>query len=418
VPARPSPSQIARRRLVAAGLALVVAACIAIAVTVAVGGLGVAKTTRSSTTSSRARTPTSTTAPRSYQVSSMHTAAFVDDCNACSTFNFLHGGSTPGRVLTTEIWFPTYGGTAPAAGHGSFPLIVFAHGFDLLPTDYQPLIDAWVLAGYVVAAPIFPDTNADAAGPVIAVSNRTGSFPTSAGTPENDVANQPGDVSFVLSQLVQDDTQQGAGPLGFLYQLFDSAKIAVAGQSDGASTVVGLFYNTCCSAAVHVGAVAALSGQKSAYFSGSWFTRPGPPLLVTQGTDDACNEPANSVDLYDSATGVPARYFLTLTGATHLEAYTRPDSLEQVVARVTTDFFDVELNYRPVTGATLAAAGDTPVSELTATAPAPALAPVPTWAYTAESDEDPCSIDFTGPPEPASTTTAAAASTTAASSGA
>jgi len=217
----------------------------------------------------------------------------------------------------------------------------------------------------------------------------------------------------VLSELVQDDTQQVAGPLGFLYQLFDPTKIAVAGQSDGASTVAGLFYNTCCSVAVHVGAVAVLSGQKSAYFAGSWFTRPGPPLLVTQGTDDACNEPANSVGLYDAAPESPAKYFLTLTGATHLEAYVRADSYEQVVARVTTEFFDIELDHGSVAERALVTAGDTPVSQLTASASAPALAPVPTWPYTAESAEDPCSINFTGPPGAASTTTTTVSASTA-----
>jgi hypothetical protein len=410
MPPGPSSSQVKRRRLVAACLALVVGAGIAVAVTVAVGGLGVAKkTSGSSTTASGTSGPTSTTAVRSYQVSGMHTAPFVDNCSTCTTFNFLHGGSTPGRVLTTEIWYPTYGGAGPAAGHGTLPLIVFAHGFDLLPTDYQPLIDAWVDAGYVVAAPVFPDTNANAAAPVIALSNATGSFPTSGGTPENDLVHQPADVAFVLSQLVQYDTEQQSGPFGFLFQLFDSTKIGVAGQSDGASTVAGLFYNTCCSATVHVGAVAVLSGQRSSYYSASgWFTHSGPPLLVAQGTDDACNEPANSVGLYDAAPSNASKYFLTLSGATHLEAYVRADSLEQVVARVTIDFFDIELNHRSVTAPELVAAGDTPLSQLIASATAPALAPVATWEYTAESAEDPCSINFTGPPGAASTTTSPA----------
>ena len=45
---------------------------------------------------------------------------------------------------------------APAAREfGPFPLIVFGHGFDVTPSVYARLLQAWTRAGYVVASPVF-----------------------------------------------------------------------------------------------------------------------------------------------------------------------------------------------------------------------------------------------------------------------
>ena len=79
------------------------------------------------------------------------------------------GRSVP-RSLTTIIRYPAVGSpsrndrlvAAPAKSAGPFPLIVFAHGFNITPTPYAPMLRAWVRAGFVVAAPIFPLTNAAA----------------------------------------------------------------------------------------------------------------------------------------------------------------------------------------------------------------------------------------------------------------
>lgn len=53
------------------------------------------------------------------------------------------------RTLKTTIWLP-------APPHGSYPLIVFAHGCGESARDFAPMLEAWAAAGYVVAAPDFP----------------------------------------------------------------------------------------------------------------------------------------------------------------------------------------------------------------------------------------------------------------------
>jgi predicted dienelactone hydrolase len=93
--------------------------------------------------------------------------------------HFQTGASGP-RVLVTDIRYPAH-------GRPPYPLVVFAHGFALTPTPYVRLLDAWARAGYVVAAPAFPVERAGAPG----------------GPSESDLPNEPGDIHFVISQLLR-----------------------------------------------------------------------------------------------------------------------------------------------------------------------------------------------------------------------
>jgi predicted dienelactone hydrolase len=97
------------------------------------------------------------------------------------------------RPLVTEIWYPARGDPSrvavhgrPATAAGPFPLIVFGHGFDSTPTIYARLLEAWARAGYVVAAPVFPLSNEHAPG----------------GPDEDDIVNQPRDMSFVITKML------------------------------------------------------------------------------------------------------------------------------------------------------------------------------------------------------------------------
>src|SRR5262245_34754190 len=110
------------------------------------------------------------------------------------TFAFVDGGrptppngsfpGAPTRTLTTEVWYPA---TAPGrdtaldmAG-APYPLVVHSHGFLDGRTGEAYLAQHLASRGYVVAAPDYPLSNGGAPG-----------GPTFA-----DVANQPGDWSFV-----------------------------------------------------------------------------------------------------------------------------------------------------------------------------------------------------------------------------
>jgi predicted dienelactone hydrolase len=131
------------------------------------------------------------------------------------------------RTLVTVVRYPAVGApsardlpkAAPERAAGPFPLVVFAHGYRLAPYTYTLLLRAWTHAGYVVAAPAFPLTNADAPG-----------------VDRSDLINQPQDLRFVISRLL---AQRGA-PLG---GVIDVTRIALGGHSDGVDTALAIAYD-------------------------------------------------------------------------------------------------------------------------------------------------------------------------------
>lgn len=91
------------------------------------------------------------------------------------------GSETSGadsRTLVTTIYLPD----AP----GPRPWIVFAHGLSGHPDKFRSLLTTWAEAGYVVAAPAFPSTNAEVPG---SEKNAADGF------------EQPADVRFVIDEL-------------------------------------------------------------------------------------------------------------------------------------------------------------------------------------------------------------------------
>ena len=277
----------------------------------------------------------------------MHLAVGIARCTFTDptreTKNYGTGALTPGRTMITEIRYPTLSpkpgesespGANPARRHGPFPLVVFAHGYDLTPDTYKNLLDVWARAGFVVAAPLFPDTNAnavDALGKIFA--------------PEADDANQPGDVASLVKRTLADATAASSGcPL--LDGLVKPGGAAIAGQSDGAVTVDALAYAAAYQVpGTPIKAVISLSGEEYPAPSGAptpyASVNGGPPLLVTQSATDTCNPPQYSRTFY-GAIDQPDKWFLEIRDANHLPPYTGslPAQLPQfnVVSAVTTTF--------------------------------------------------------------------------------
>lgn len=202
-------------------------------------------------------------------------------------------------------------------------MIVFAHGYGLLPATYRRLLDAWAYAGYVVAAPIFPLTNADAPG----------------GPNESDLINQPRDVSFVISRLIA----LSALTRGVLAGRIDPTRIAVAGQSDGGVTALAAAYDQRFRDP-RIRAAIVMSGARLSGMGA--FPRRGPPLLAVQGTDDTINAPATT-EAYFSAARRP-KYLVWLLGAEHLPPYTGEEPQLRVVERLTLAFLGHYLLRRPL----------------------------------------------------------------------
>lgn len=238
---------------------------------------------------------------------------FVDHSR---TIRLPDGRRVP-RSLETVVRYP-------AAG-GSYPLIVFGHGFALTPARYASLLRAWTEAGYVVAAPVFPLGNAAAPG----------------GPNEADLINQPKDMSFVITRLLA---------LNALAGKIDSSRIAIAGHSDGAETALAVAYD-------HrfrdprVGAAIVLSG--AALPGMGAFPLNGPPLLAVQGTADPINAPSNSAGFFRLARR--PKFLLWLLGASHLPPYTDQQPQLGIVERATTAFLDHYLKGRPLRTFELAA---------------------------------------------------------------
>ena len=192
---------------------------------------------------------------------------------------------------------------------------MFAHGLGATPQSYEALLSRWAAAGYVVAAPLFPLTNATTPG----------------GTDPDDVFHQPGDVSYVITSVLQASAET-SGPLA---GLVDSHEVGVAGHSEGAITTLG-FFNTCCRDS-RVKAAEVLDGDPEAYPSGRYDYRGVPPMLVVHGTADTLLPYDQMVGVFNSATG--PKGLLALDGAGHGNWIAPSTPWFPSAVQTTTDFF-------------------------------------------------------------------------------
>lgn len=227
-------------------------------------------------------------------------------------------GRDESRALRVVVSYPLIAPvTAARPGGGLFPLVIFAPGYRQCVASYNPLRHVWSSAGYVVAAIQFPRTNCHVQVP-----------------DEADLASQPGDVSYVIGQLISADHR----PAGRLSGLIDTAKIAVAGHSDGGDTVAAVVGSTCCFDR-RVSAAVVLAGAEWPPLPGRYFATPTAPMLFVQGTADTWNPPAASMQLYQADTR-GRRYYLDLLGADHFSPYEGSGPTERLVSTVTLDFLD------------------------------------------------------------------------------
>jgi len=227
----------------------------------------------------------------------------------------LPDGKRVPRSLETIVRDPVLG--------GPHPLIVFAHGFALTPATYGGLLSAWARAGYVVAAPAFPLEKADALG----------------GPSQSDLVNEPGDVRFVISRLLNLDARPG----GVLHHTIDPARIAVAGHSDGGVTALAVAYDRRFRDA-RLRAAIVLSGAELPGM-GSFAPR-GPPLLAVQGTADPINAPATTAAYFGRAHR--PKFLLWLLGASHRPPYTTEQPQLGIVEDATIAFLDHYLRGAPL----------------------------------------------------------------------
>ncbi|MGO8875668.1 MAG: hypothetical protein ACLQNG_07875 [Acidimicrobiales bacterium] len=368
-----------RRALVLLATLAVVAAIVAACNAVTSAGSKPHKTTTTTSAASTTRgstqpQTTTTTLPAAFEVG-IH-AFHWERRGAGVTHVGPTGAALPGRVLTTEIRYPTLAGAAgeetsnaaPSKAGGPYPVIIFAHGFETEPLDYAALLDSWVRAGFVVVSPVFPDESQEAVTDAGGMSN-----PSIADTLEDDVYNEPGDIVYVVKQLQSIASDPWGSHLADVMNLSD---VGLAGQSDGANVVAALSY----ASGLHTlyaqlpsapKAVAVLSGVMwSTESTGEYGASSGsPPLLQVQSDADGCVSPTLASYLFAKVqSGLASKWWVTLLGAGHLGPYEGVAPWAAVVEAATTKFFELELNWRASSSsaaAVEAAAAVSGVAEIT-----------------------------------------------------
>jgi predicted dienelactone hydrolase len=181
------------------------------------------------------------------------------------------------RRLPTTVWMPT--------GTDALPLVVFAHGYQLGPSDYARFCSTLASAGFVVAAPSFP--LADAA--------------RGNGLDRGDIPEEAGDVSVVIGTLTK-------GPLAARIR---TGAYAVVGHSDGADVALLDGYGQGRVDARLRGVVSIAPDAMTAAVSAS-----DVPLLLVQGDADSIVPYSNSQTVFGQVSA--PRGYLTLRGADHL----------------------------------------------------------------------------------------------------
>jgi dienelactone hydrolase len=205
---------------------------------------------------------------------------------------------------------------------------MFSHGYHGAPSKFSELLSAWARAGYIVAAPQFPLT-----------SNRGAPYDQIS-----DYLNQPGDISYVITQLLD-------GPLR---EQIDASRIGAAGLSLGGATTYGLADASCCRDP-RLRAAAVFDGIRLP-FSEPLGTNSIPLLISHIDTDIALPYAAAEQAFTEAAS---PKWFLTFFQGIHPEAYEDTPSPHDFTATQTSiDFFDLTLLGDSSAGARLFQDGD------------------------------------------------------------
>lgn len=240
------------------------------------------------------------------------TETFVDTTRPTAPVGQVASGAAERRLPTT-IYLPD--------GEGAGPLVVFSHGLGGSPQKFTRIHRVWAEAGYVVAAPRFPLT-----------SDANPDHRTEVG----DLLNQPGDVSFVIDEMLG----ASAAATGPLAGRIDPDRVGAAGLSLGGATTYGLVMADCCvdprvrAAVVMAGAVLITTAAND--------TDRSVPVLALHGDADLALPYALGRSAWESL-GSPA-WLLTLVGGDHAGPFEDfPTPWDAAVAASTTAFWDATL---------------------------------------------------------------------------
>lgn len=183
----------------------------------------------------------------------------------------MPSGKFPGsdtRKLITRLWLPI--ATAPRK---PAPLLIYNHGFLSTRVGGTYLARHLASHGYIVAAMDFPLTNMESAGPQQAM----------------DVVNQPGDVAFVIDQLLERNSDE-SNPL---YNAIDPARIANAGMSLGGMTASLIAFHPTLSDQ-RIAAAISIAGPSYLFLKPFYRYRNIPFMMIASPIDPVVNYQANA----------------------------------------------------------------------------------------------------------------------------
>jgi dienelactone hydrolase len=214
----------------------------------------------------------------------------------------LHRGS---RVLRTMLVIPrvTAGVVVPA--------IEFAHGWDSNPTVYASMLRAWASAGFLVIAPTSPG-----------MSRGPGLLSQGAAS-----ARQAADLPAVLTQVLNLT----------LPVLVNRSEIALAGHSDGGSTVATLAFNRGYRDR-RIDAYLIFSGGRTSINAGSAERRANnKPVFIADAYDDQYGDFPSAGGFYRQAR--PPKVMVGVgRGEAHLPPWTDATLFNQALWNATVDF--------------------------------------------------------------------------------
>ncbi len=210
---------------------------------------------------------------------------FIDTSRPSPAHGEFAGSSQ--RELLATVWHPR------GYEAGPYPLIVYSHGFSSNRRGGAYLAEHLASHGYVVVAANFPLTNTYAPDrPWV-----------------RDIVNQPGDVSFLIDQLVARSTDVDSG----LWRMIDERQIGVTGISLGGmtSTLVAFHPEL---GDERVGAALSIAGPTRQFLPAFFEHREVPFLMLAADIDALVPFGSNAAPVLEM---VPESQLVTVVNGSH-----------------------------------------------------------------------------------------------------
>lgn len=189
------------------------------------------------------------------------------------------------RAIQTEIYYPasTAGESVPAAA-GTYPVIVFGHGFVMVWSAYQNVWEALVPAGYIVA------------------------FPTTEGSFSPVHANFGADMAFLVGAIQQDGASNSSS---ILFGHVGSASALMGHSMGGGSAFLGAEGNA------NITTMVTYAAANTTPPSIAAATNIAIPSLVIAGQNDCVTPPVqHQIPMYDSLAS-SCKAYVEIIGGGH-----------------------------------------------------------------------------------------------------